>query len=43
VEREHLSVEKFFMMHMGITPWGELPRVIEKAESSAKSNLNNNR
>jgi hypothetical protein len=37
VEREHLSVEKFFMMHMGITPWGELPRVIEKTESSAKS------
>jgi hypothetical protein len=37
VDREHLSVEKFFMMHMGITPWSELPSVIEKAESSAKS------
>jgi hypothetical protein len=35
-EREHLSVEKFFMIHMGITPWGELPRVIEKTESPAK-------
>jgi hypothetical protein len=38
VGREHLSVEEFFMMHMGITPWGELATVIEKAESSAKSN-----
>ncbi len=23
VEREHLAVERFFMMHMGITPWQE--------------------
>jgi hypothetical protein len=37
VEREHLAVEKFFMMHMGITPWGELPRVIEKTGFPAKS------
>ena len=43
VKREHLSVEKFFMMHMGITPWGELPSVIEKTESSANQNLNSNR
>jgi hypothetical protein len=37
VERERLSVEKFFTMHMGITPWGELPTVIEKTASPAKS------
>jgi hypothetical protein len=23
VEREHLAVEKFFMMHMELTPWSE--------------------
>jgi hypothetical protein len=37
VDREHLSVEKFFMMHMGITPWYELSKLIQETESSPSS------
>ena len=40
VEREHLLVEKFFMMHIGLTPWSELHAVIEKAESSTSVRSN---
>lgn len=32
VEREKLSVDTFFMMHIGPTPWSDLSRAIEKAE-----------
>lgn len=34
VEREKLTPEKFFMMHIGLTPWSELPAAIEKAEAA---------
>jgi|HubBroStandDraft_6_1064221.scaffolds.fasta_scaffold00649_16 hypothetical protein len=38
VEREKLTPEKFFMMHIELTPWSELPAAIAKAESApAKS------
>jgi hypothetical protein len=33
VEREKLTVDKFFMMHIGPTPWSELPKAIEQAEN----------
>jgi hypothetical protein len=38
VEREKLTVDAFFMMHIGLTPWSALPKAIEQAEkpSSAK-------
>jgi hypothetical protein len=32
VERENLTVDTFFMMHIGPTPWSELPKAIEQAE-----------
>jgi hypothetical protein len=32
VEREHLAIEKFFMMHMGLTPWQEALQEVEKAQ-----------
>jgi hypothetical protein len=35
VEREKLAPEKFFMMHIELTPWAELPAALEKAESAA--------
>ncbi len=31
VEREHLAVEQFFMMHIGLTNWSELGPALEKA------------
>lgn len=31
VERNNLQVDKFFMMHMGLTDWKELPAAIDKA------------
>jgi glyoxylase-like metal-dependent hydrolase (beta-lactamase superfamily II) len=31
VEREHLPVERFFMMHMGITPWQDALDVLRDA------------
>ena len=31
VEREHLSVERFFMMHMGVTPWQDALGVLRDA------------
>jgi hypothetical protein len=34
VEREKLTPEKFFMMHIELTPWAELPAAIEKAEAA---------
>jgi hypothetical protein len=37
VQREKLAPAKFFMMHIGLTPWSELPAAIEKAESEAKT------
>ena len=33
VEREKLSVDTFFMMHIGPTPWSDLQKVLENAES----------
>jgi hypothetical protein len=33
VAREHLEVQNFFMMHVGPTPWAELPIVISNAEA----------
>lgn len=35
VKREKLTPENFFMMHIGLTPWSELPAAIEKAEAAA--------
>ena len=35
VEREKLSVDKFFMMHVALTPWSELPAAIAKADAGA--------
>jgi hypothetical protein len=31
VTREHLSVDKFFMMHIGLTPWGALGTALAAA------------
>jgi hypothetical protein len=31
VGREHLVVDRFFMMHIGPTPWSDLPKVVEDA------------
>lgn len=31
VEREHLTVERFFMMHMGVTPWHDALDVLRDA------------
>jgi glyoxylase-like metal-dependent hydrolase (beta-lactamase superfamily II) len=31
VEREHLAVERFFMMHMGITPWQDALDLLRNA------------
>jgi hypothetical protein len=33
VEREHLEVKEFFMMHMGPTPWRELGEAVESAKA----------
>jgi hypothetical protein len=35
VEREKLTVDTFFMMHIAPTPWGDLSKAIEEAEKSA--------
>jgi hypothetical protein len=35
VEREKLAPEKFFMMHIELTPWAELPAALEKTEAPA--------
>jgi hypothetical protein len=32
VAREHLEVNRFFMMHIGPTPWSDLAKAIEAAE-----------
>ena len=32
VEREHLSVDKFFMMHVGLRPWSELGEAVAAAQ-----------
>jgi glyoxylase-like metal-dependent hydrolase (beta-lactamase superfamily II) len=32
VEREHLAVENFFMMHMGITPWQDALQVLHVSQ-----------
>lgn len=32
--REHLPVDSFFMMHMGLTPWTELPAVLARAAAA---------
>jgi hypothetical protein len=34
VERERFSVDTFFMMHIGPTPWGDLLKAIEEAENA---------
>jgi hypothetical protein len=31
VTREHLVVDQFFMMHIGLTPWSALPKVLTDA------------
>jgi hypothetical protein len=33
VKREHLDVTQYFMMHMGLSPWGELQKVIDTARA----------
>jgi hypothetical protein len=33
VRREHLSVDRFFMMHVEPTAWGDLGQVLEKANA----------
>ncbi len=32
VKREHLQVDRFFMMHIGSTPWSELGKAVAAAE-----------
>ena len=32
VAREHLAVNEFFMMHVGLTPWSELSKAVAAAE-----------
>ncbi len=32
--RERLPVESFFMMHMGLTPWAELPAALVRAAAT---------
>jgi hypothetical protein len=32
VAREHLNVDRFFMMHIGPTPWSDLAKAIAVAE-----------
>jgi len=32
VKREHLQVDRFFMMHIGPTPWSELGKAVSAAE-----------
>jgi hypothetical protein len=34
VAREHLSVDRFFMMHIGPTPWVHLTNTVEQAARS---------
>jgi endoglucanase Acf2 len=34
VERNHLDVQKFLMMHVGVTPWSDLAKAVEKAKES---------
>jgi hypothetical protein len=31
VAREHLAVERFFMMHVGLTPWAEAVKAVHEA------------
>lgn len=38
VAREHLNPERFFMMHVGPTPWGDLQKVIDAAEARNSPN-----
>lgn len=38
VEREKLTVDTFFMMHIGPTAWSELPKSIEQAENPPAKN-----
>ncbi len=33
VQREHLQVDEFFMMHIGPTPWGELGKAVAAAKT----------
>lgn len=33
VAREHLAVDQFFMMHIGLTPWSDLAKAVAVAES----------
>ncbi len=33
VTREHLNVNQFFMMHVPLTPWSELPKAVAAAEA----------
>ncbi len=32
VEREHLTVDRFLMMHMGLNPWSKLIKIVEEAQ-----------
>jgi hypothetical protein len=38
VAREHLEVSRFFMMHIGPTPWTELGKAVEAAEKQNTPN-----
>jgi hypothetical protein len=38
VAREHLDVSRFFMMHIGPTPWSELSKAVEAAEKQNTPN-----
>ena len=33
VVRENLTVDQFFMMHIGLTPWSELPKAVAQAKT----------
>jgi hypothetical protein len=38
VAREHLNVDRFFMMHLGPTPWSDLAKAIAVAEKEDTPN-----
>lgn len=38
VTREHLAPQRFFMMHVGVTPWADLAKAIEAAKGQETPN-----
>ena len=34
VQREHLAVSRFYMMHVAVTPWADLEKVVDQAKQN---------